>query len=63
VEFKKVLLPLDGSPFSETPLTDTEELVRGTEAKVILLRVSEPPVIPSDSLRPSSRDGRKIGTC
>ena len=52
VEFRKILLPLDGSPFSETPIPYVEELTRGTEAEVVLIVVSEPPVVPTYGTRP-----------
>lgn len=47
VEFKKVLLPLDGSPFSEIPIPSVEELLKGTEAEIVLTVISEPPLVPS----------------
>ena len=52
VEFKKVLLPLDGSPFSETPIPSVEELLKGTEAEIVLTVISEPPLVPSYGDRP-----------
>ncbi|MCK4331456.1 MAG: universal stress protein [Dehalococcoidia bacterium] len=56
VKFEKILLPLDGSPFSETSIPHVEQLMRGTQAEIILLRVSEPPIVPSDrspAIKPS----------
>jgi len=47
VKFERILLPLDGSPFSETSIQCVEELVEGTEAEVILLRVVEPVILPT----------------
>ncbi len=52
VEFKKVLLPLDGSPFSEIPILSVEELLKGTKAEIVLTVVSEPPLVPSYGDRP-----------
>jgi nucleotide-binding universal stress UspA family protein len=52
LEFKKILLPVDGSPFSETIFPYIEELTRDTNAEVILLEVSEPPIVPSYGTRP-----------
>lgn len=47
VELKKLLLPLDGSPFSESPIPFIEQLTKGTGAEVFLTLVCEPPLVPS----------------
>jgi len=47
VELKKLLLPLDGSPFSESPIPSVEQLTEGTGAETVLTLVSEPPLVPS----------------
>jgi len=47
VELKKILLPLDGSPFSETPIPFIEELTKGTNVEISLSLVCEPPLVPS----------------
>jgi nucleotide-binding universal stress UspA family protein len=52
VELKKLLLPLDGSPFSEAPIPFVEELTKGTGTEIILTVVSEPPLVPSYGDRP-----------
>jgi nucleotide-binding universal stress UspA family protein len=52
VKFKKILLPVDGSPFSEATFPYVEELIRNTNAEVILVEVSEPPMVPSYGNRP-----------
>ncbi|MBM4446862.1 MAG: universal stress protein [Chloroflexi bacterium] len=52
VELKKLLLPLDGSPFSEAPIPFIEELTKGTEAEIVLTVVCEPPLVPSYGDRP-----------
>jgi nucleotide-binding universal stress UspA family protein len=52
VELKKLLLPLDGSAFSEAPIPFAEELTKGTEAEIILTVISEPPLVPSYGERP-----------
>ncbi len=52
VELKKLLLPLDGSAFSEAPIPFVEELTKGTETEIILTVVSEPPIVPSYGDRP-----------
>jgi nucleotide-binding universal stress UspA family protein len=51
-EFKKILLPIDGSPFSEATIPFVEELTKGTQADIMLLEVCEPPVVPSYGSRP-----------
>lgn len=45
---KKVLLPLDGSYFSETSVQFVEKLATESDIEVILLAVREPPVVLSD---------------
>jgi nucleotide-binding universal stress UspA family protein len=52
VEFKKILLPLDGSPFSEVAFPFVKELVKETKTEIILLEVSELPIVPSYGSRP-----------
>ena len=63
LEFKKILVPLDGSPFSEASVPYVKELVKGTDGEIILLRVSEPPVLPADrspAIKPSWEEYRDI---
>lgn len=43
VDFKKVLLPLDGSPFSEIAVTHAAGLAEATGAEIVALRVVEAP--------------------
>lgn len=45
---RKILLPLDGSFFSEMAIPYAEEMARGTGADIVLLAVSESPEVPSD---------------
>jgi len=52
IELKKLLLPLDGSAFSEAPIPSIEELTKGTETELVLTVVSEPPPVPSYGDRP-----------
>jgi nucleotide-binding universal stress UspA family protein len=52
IELKKLLLPLDGSVFSEAPIPSIEELTKGTEAELVLTVVSEPPPVPAYGDRP-----------
>lgn len=52
LEFKKILIPLDGSLFSEATFPYVEELTKDTNSEIMLLQVSEPPVVPSYGNRP-----------
>ncbi len=47
VELKKLLLPLDGSLFSESPIPTIEQLSKGTGTEIVLTLVCEPPLVPS----------------
>jgi len=47
IELKKLLLPLDGSPFSESPIISIEQLIKGTGSEIFLTLVCEPPLVPS----------------
>jgi nucleotide-binding universal stress UspA family protein len=47
VTLRKILLPVDGSPFSETPIPFIEQLTTGTDAEIFLTLVCEPPLVPS----------------
>jgi nucleotide-binding universal stress UspA family protein len=63
VEFKKILIPIDGSPFSEASVPYVKELAKGTGGEIILLRVSEPPVLSADrspAIKPSWEEYRDI---
>ena len=58
----RILLPLDGSFFSETAIPYATEMARGLNATITLLAVSEPPVIPSDrppDIKPSWEEYKK----
>ena len=46
VAWKKVLVPLDGSPFSESAIGYVAEVVKGSGSEIVLVRVSEPPMVP-----------------
>ena len=48
----KILVPLDGSPFSETIFPYLERLAAGTDTEAVLLEVVESPVVPSYGSRP-----------
>ena len=63
VEFQKILVPLDGSSFSEASIPHVKKLTEGSSGEVILLRVSEPPAIPADrppTIKPSWEEYRNI---
>jgi nucleotide-binding universal stress UspA family protein len=47
VELKKFLLPLDGSPFSESPIPFIQQLTKDSRAEIFLTLVCEPPLVPS----------------
>jgi nucleotide-binding universal stress UspA family protein len=49
---KKLLLPLDGSPFAEAPITFIDDLTKGTKTEIVLTTVCEPPLVPSYGDRP-----------
>jgi len=58
-EFKRILVPIDGSPFSEATLPYVEELTRRTDKEVILLHICEPPVVPSYGTQPINPSWKK----
>jgi nucleotide-binding universal stress UspA family protein len=58
-EFKKILVPVDGSPFSESTLPYVEELTRRTNKEVILLHICEPPIVPSYGTQPINPTWKK----
>jgi nucleotide-binding universal stress UspA family protein len=63
VGFKKILLPLDGSPFSEASIPYVKDLTKGIGGEIILLRVSEPPALPADrspAIKPSWEEYRDM---
>jgi nucleotide-binding universal stress UspA family protein len=58
-EFKKILVPVDGSPFSESTLPYVEELSKKTNREVILLHICEPPIVPSYGSHPINPSWKK----
>jgi nucleotide-binding universal stress UspA family protein len=52
MEFKKVLVPLDESSFSEATLPFVEELLKGAETEISLVKVNELPIVPSYGSHP-----------
>jgi nucleotide-binding universal stress UspA family protein len=47
IKFKKLMLPLDGSTFSESPIPFIRQLTKYTDAEIYLTLVCEPPLVPS----------------
>jgi nucleotide-binding universal stress UspA family protein len=63
LELKKILVPLDGSSFSEASMPYVKELAKETGGEIILLRVSEPPVLPADrspAIKPSWEEYKDV---
>ncbi|MDD5311919.1 MAG: universal stress protein [Dehalococcoidia bacterium] len=58
-EFNRILVPVDGSPFSESTLPYIEELTRKTDREVLLLHICEPPIVPSYGSRPINPTWKK----
>ena len=59
LEFNRILVPVDGSPFSESTFPHVDELARKTDREVLLLHVCEPPVVPSYGSRPINPTWKK----
>lgn len=58
-EFNRILVPVDGSPFSEASFPYIEELTANTDKEVILLHICEPPLVPSYGSRPINQTWKK----
>lgn len=58
-EFNRILVPVDGSPFSEATLPYVEELTRKTNKEILLLHICEPPVVPSYGSHPINPTWKK----
>ena len=59
VEFNRILLPVDGSPFSESTFPYVEELTKKTDKEILLLHICEPPIVPSYGSRPINPTWKK----
>jgi len=59
IEFNKILLPVDGSPFSESTFPYAEELARKNKKELLILHICEPPVVPSYGTRPINATWKK----
>ena len=58
-EFNRILVPIDGSPFSESTFPHLEELAKNTKKEVLLLHICEAPVVPSYGSRPINQKWKK----
>jgi nucleotide-binding universal stress UspA family protein len=58
-DFPKILVPVDGSPFSESTFPHVIELAANTGREVLLLHVCEPPVVPSYGSAPINPKWKK----
>ncbi len=59
LELKKIVIPLDGSPFSETTFAHVEDLAKHAGTEIVLLEVSESPIVPSYGSRPINQTWEK----
>jgi len=59
VELNRILVPVDGSPFSESTFPYVEELAKNTKKEVLLLHICEPPVVPSYGNKPINPKWKK----
>ena len=60
-ELKRILLPMDGSQFSETSIPYAQSVIGGADAEIELLTVAKPPLVPSDrsaNIKPSWEEYR-----
>jgi nucleotide-binding universal stress UspA family protein len=58
-EFNRILVPVDGSPFSEATLPYVEELTKKTNKEILLLHICEPPIVPSYGSQPINPTWKK----
>jgi nucleotide-binding universal stress UspA family protein len=58
-EFNRILVPVDGSPFSESTFPYVVDLAQNTDKEVLLLHICEPPVVPSYGSRPINQKWKK----
>jgi nucleotide-binding universal stress UspA family protein len=58
-EFNRILVPVDGSPFSEATFPYVVELAKNTKKEVLLLHICEPPVVPSYGSEPINPTWKK----
>jgi len=58
-EFNRILVPVDGSPFSEATFPYVVELAKNTKKEILLLHICEPPVVPSYGSQPINPTWKK----
>jgi nucleotide-binding universal stress UspA family protein len=58
-EFNRILVPVDGSSFSESTFPYVEELTKKTKKEIFLLHICEPPIVPSYGSRPINSTWKK----
>jgi len=58
-EFNRILVPIDGSSFSESTFPYIEELTKKTNKEILLLHICEPPIVPSYGSRPINSTWKK----
>ena len=58
-EFNRILVPVDGSSFSESVFPYVEELTKKTNKEILLLHICEPPIVPSYGSRPINPTWKK----
>lgn len=58
-EFNRIMVPVDGSPFSESTFPFITELTKKTKREVLLLHICEPPVVPSYGSSPINPKWKK----
>jgi len=59
MEFNRIMVPVDGSAFSESTFPYVEELAENTDKEILLLHICEPPVVPSYGSRPINPKWKK----
>ena len=59
VEFNRILVPVDGSPSSESTFPHVVALTKNTNKEILLLHICEPPVVPSYGSRPINPTWKK----
>ncbi len=58
-EFNRILVPVDGSPFSESTFPYVVGLTKNTNKETLLLHICEPPIVPSYGSRPINPTWKK----
>ncbi len=58
-ELNRILLPVDGSPFSESTFPYVVGLTKNTDKETLLLHICEPPIVPSYGSRPINPTWKK----